>query len=138
MLDFSTELGGRVRQMLESEQVVWLTTVGRDGTPQPRPVWFLWDGSSVLIYSRPDTYKLRHLTRNRRVSLSFNSDPDAHHVAVLTGEAAVVEDVPSGADNPDYLGKYRAGIANIGMTQESFGQAFSVAIRVNLTRMRGL
>ena len=137
MLDFSTELGEQVRKLLESEQVVWLTTVGRDGTPQPRPVWFLWDGSSVLIYSRPDTHKLRHLARNGRVSLSFNSDPDAHHFAVLTGDATVVDDTPRGDDNPDYLEKYRAGIANIGMTPESFGQAFSVPVRVNPTRLRG-
>ena len=138
MLDFSTELGGRVRQMLESEQVVWLTTVGREGTPQPRPVWFLWDGSSVLIYSRPDTYKLRHLARNGRVSLSFNSDPDAHHFGVLTGDAQIVADVPRPDDHPEYLEKYRAGIARIGMTPEGFGDDYSVAIRVTPTSMRGL
>ena len=87
MIDYSTELGRRVLGLLDSEQVIWLTTVDSKGAPQPRPVWFLWDGSSLLVYSRPDAYKLRHLARNARVSLNFNSDPEAHQVAVLVGEA---------------------------------------------------
>ena len=73
MIDFSTKLGKRVREQLRSERVVWLTTVSRDGTPQPRPVWFFWDGQSVVIYSEPDTYKVRHIRRNPRVSLHFNT-----------------------------------------------------------------
>lgn len=137
MLDLSTELGSRTRKLLESEQIVWLTTVGRDGTPQPRPVWFLWDGASVLIYSRPETNKLRHIARSGRVSLNFNSDPEAEEFAVLTGEARIVSDAPRGDDNPEYLDKYRAGIAHIGMTPEGFGRDFSVAIRVTPTKMRG-
>ena len=138
MLDLSTELGSRVRRLLESRQIVWLTTVGRDGTPQPRPVWFLWDGTSVLIYSMPGTNKLRHLARSGRVSLNFNSDPDATEVAVLTGEAKIVADAPRADDHPEYLEKYRAGIAHIGMTPEGFGRDYSVAIRVTPTGMRGM
>ena len=75
MIDFTTDLGKRVLDLLDSEQVIWLTTVDSKGSPQPRPVWFLWDGSSLLIYSSSDVHKLRHLARNARVSLNFNSDP---------------------------------------------------------------
>ena len=54
MLDFSTDLGRRIARQLESERVIWLTTVGSDNTPQPRPVWFVWDGTSLLVYSQPE------------------------------------------------------------------------------------
>ena len=40
--DAGTPFGDRVRERLVDEQVIWLTTVGADGTPQPNPVWFLW------------------------------------------------------------------------------------------------
>ena len=35
--DPSTTFGKRVRERLAEEIVVWLTTVGADGTPQPNP-----------------------------------------------------------------------------------------------------
>ncbi len=138
MIDFSTELGRRVLGLLDSEQVIWLTTVDSKATPQPRPVWFLWDGSSLLVYSSPDAYKLRHLAGNERVSLNFNSDPEAHHVAVLVGEARVDPDAPRADRESRYMEKYREGIAGLGMTPESFGLAYSVAVRVTPERIRGL
>ena len=78
MIDFSTEFGRRVAGLLESERVIWLTTAGPDNTPQPRPVWFLWDGTSILIYSQPKTYKLIHIARIPNVSFNFNTDSEAH------------------------------------------------------------
>ena len=51
--DRATEAGERFRRRLSGEMMIWLTTVGRDGTPQPNPVGFLWDGGdSLLIYSQ--------------------------------------------------------------------------------------
>ncbi|HLB63928.1 MAG TPA: pyridoxamine 5'-phosphate oxidase family protein, partial [Anaerolineales bacterium] len=75
MIDFSTELGERALRLLREETVIWLTTVAQDGTPQPRPVWFLWDGRSLLIYSRPKAHKIHHLEQRPQVALSFNTDP---------------------------------------------------------------
>jgi predicted pyridoxine 5'-phosphate oxidase superfamily flavin-nucleotide-binding protein len=39
--DSGTAFGERVRRRLREEQVIWITTVGKDGTPQPNPVGFL-------------------------------------------------------------------------------------------------
>ena len=52
------EISRKVKQRLRRELVIWLTTVRRDGMPQPTPVWFLWDGDTFLIYSQPNTRKL--------------------------------------------------------------------------------
>ena len=51
--DTTTDFGRRVERRLRDEYLVWLTTVRADGLPQPSPVWFLWDGETVLIYSQP-------------------------------------------------------------------------------------
>ena len=137
MFDFSTEFGQRALRQLQSEPVIWFTTVGRDGTPQPRPVWFYWDGTSLLIYSQPDTHKVRHLSQSPKVSVNFSSDPDGHEVTVFTGEARVDPSVPPANDHPEYLEKYREAIAHLEMTPEAFANDYSVAITVMPGRMRG-
>jgi hypothetical protein len=40
--------GERVRRRLTGGMTIRLTTVGRDGTPQPNLVGFLWDGGDSL------------------------------------------------------------------------------------------
>jgi PPOX class probable F420-dependent enzyme len=54
-IDTSTPFGQRVVQRLREDVVIWLTTVRADGTPEPSPVWFLWDQETFLIYSLRDT-----------------------------------------------------------------------------------
>ena len=41
MPEFTGEFGQRAAERLRTEEVIWLTTVGNDGMPQPSPVWFL-------------------------------------------------------------------------------------------------
>ena len=137
MIDLATEFGRRVAQKLKTEQVIWLTTVGPGNTPQPRPVWFWWDGTSVLIYSKPKGHKLRHIRRYPNVSLHFNSDAEANEVAVLVGRAIVARTAPAANDHKEYLRKYRKGIAGLGMTPKDFGEDYSVAIVVTPARLRG-
>ena len=137
MIDLATEFGRRVAQKLKTEQVIWLTTVGPGNTPQPRPVWFWWDGTSVLIYSKPKGHKLRHIRRYPNVSLHFNSDAEANEVAVLVGRAIVARTAPAANDHEEYLRKYRKGIAGLGMTPKDFGEDYSVAIVVTPARLRG-
>ncbi|MCC7354693.1 MAG: TIGR03667 family PPOX class F420-dependent oxidoreductase [Anaerolineae bacterium] len=137
MLDFNSEFGRKVAQRLQTEHVVWLTTVASDGTPQPRPVWFLWNGETFLIFSQPDTYKLKHIARNRRVSLHLNSDEHGGGITVITGDAHIAEDPPFASDVQAYMDKYRDGIKDIGMTPADFTRSYSVAIRVKPVNLRG-
>src|SRR5688500_8961308 len=101
-----TEFGARAARHLTSDVVAWLTLVDGSGTPQPAPVWFLWDGSAALGYSMGTAKRLEHLRANPRVALHFDSEDDAAHVVVLTGEATVEADAPVVHENPEYLAKY--------------------------------
>jgi PPOX class probable F420-dependent enzyme len=136
-IDTSTEFGQRAARHLAEDRIVWLTTVDPDGTPQPSPVWFLWDGETALIYSQPNTPKLRNIEQNPRVSLNFAGDGYGGDIVILTGEAAIHPDGAKANAVPGYVEKYRDGMQRIGMTPDGFAQAYSVPVRVRPTRLRG-
>jgi PPOX class probable F420-dependent enzyme len=136
-IDTGSEFGARVARRLADDTIGWLTTVSADGTPQPSPIWFLWDGETVLIYSQPNTPKLRHIAANPRVSLNLYGNGRGGDIIILTGEAQVDEAAPSSAALPAYQDKYAAGIRQLGMTAESFAQAYSVPIRFRPAKLRG-
>lgn len=137
MIDLTTDFGQRVQQRLEEEQIIWLTSVGSDGTPQPRPVWFLWDGQTLLIYSRPNTAKLRHIAANPYVALHFDGDGKGGDIVVLTGEAVITAGASPADQNQKYVEKYSQGIERINHSPSQFAQNYSVAIRVRPKRLRG-
>jgi PPOX class probable F420-dependent enzyme len=136
-IDTSTEFGERVIRHLEDDRIIWLTTVGPDSTPQPSPVWFLWDGDAVLIFSQPNTPKLRNTRANPRVSLGFNSNANGGDVVIFNGDASIDLDAPAAKDTPAYIEKYTPGLRGISMTPEEFTAAYSVPVRVRPTALRG-
>lgn len=137
MLDLNTEFGVRADRRLRQELMIWLTTVRADLTPQPSPVWFLWNGSTILIYSRPDTPKVRNITSQPRVALHLDGDGQGGNVVILTGEAVIDKNPPPLTDVADYITKYRESIKRINTTPEILAQTFSIAIRITPTRIWG-
>ena len=137
MIDFASRFGRRVNRRLSSEKIMWLTTVDSRNTPQPRPVWFHWDGQTVMIFSERNTAKLRHIARNPLVALNFNTDDDGDDVGVMTGEAKILGEPPPAARVKAYLRKYQKGVKDIGMTVPQFTAAFAVPILVSLRAIRG-
>jgi PPOX class probable F420-dependent enzyme len=135
--DRSTAFGERVRRRLASEMAIWLTTVGRDGAPQPNPVGFLWDGGdSLLVYSQAGARRLENIQRQPLVSLNFDSN-GGEDVVVLTGTAEVLDGYPAVPGNAAWLEKYGKAIdARFGSAAE-FAERFSVPVRIRLARVRG-
>ena len=132
-----TEFGARAARHLTDDVVAWLTIVDGSGTPQPAPVWFLWDGSSILVYSQGEAKRLAHLRANPRVALHFNSNDGGGDIVVLTGEAEVVPDEPPVPQNPEYLAKYGDRITAGWQTAENFASTYSVPLRIRPRRLRG-
>ena len=98
LLDLSTEFGARADRRLRDELIGWLVTVNPAGAPVPVPVWFLWDGAgSLLIYSRPNTAKLRNIAAGPRVSVHLDGDGAGGDVVVVSGRARISDD--PGADS---------------------------------------
>ena len=137
-IDTTTEFGERTVRRLEKELIGWLTTVDASGGPQPSPIWFVWDGETALIYSQPNTPKLRHIAVNPRVSLHLDGNGHGGDIIILTGEARIDEAAPASSRVPDYQSKYHHAIVNeLKMTAESFAQSYSVPIRFTPAKLRG-
>ncbi len=136
-IDTSTEFGERVERHLVDDRIVWLSTADPDGTPQPSPVWFLWDGDTVLMYSQPNTPKVRNIEANPQISLHFNCNENGGDVIIMTAEAQVDDDTPPASDVVAYIEKYTEGLNGISMSPQNFSAAYSVPIRARLTSLRG-
>jgi len=136
-IDTGSDFGGRAARRLRDELIYWLVTVGLDGTPQPSPVWALWDGETFLIYSRPDTPKLRNIAAHPRVALHLDGDGRGGDIVIVTGDARIAADAPAADRVAVYVAKYREAMQRIGMTPESFARAYSVAVRVTPAHLRG-
>jgi PPOX class probable F420-dependent enzyme len=137
MIDLTTSFGKLVTRRLEEERIIWLTTVDVHRKPQPRPVWFLWDGKTILIFSREAGYKVKHIQNNPMVSLNLDSDGKGGNIVVLLGEASL-ENSPIPTEQIErYLEKYSQGLERINMTPDEFQSNYSIAIRITPTSMRG-
>ncbi|HEX8998037.1 MAG TPA: TIGR03667 family PPOX class F420-dependent oxidoreductase [Ktedonobacterales bacterium] len=135
--DPSTPFGARVAARLRDESTIWIVTVGADGTPQPNPVWFLWDGLSFLIYSLPDAARVAHIRRNPRVALHFDSDGEGEDIIVFTGQASEAPDAPSADQNPAYIAKYGEQIKEISGDPAAMAAQYSLALRIRPDKVRG-
>lgn len=134
----SGPFGERVARRLREEIVIWLTTVAADGTPQPNPVWFLWDGaSSLLVYNRADAVRLRHVAHRPNVSLNLDGNGKGGDIVVLAGTAQRDDSLAPPDANDDYLGKYRADMERVSGSVEEFAAQYPVPLRIEIRRIRG-
>ena len=128
MDNLSTEQRGRVEERLRTDQIVWFGTVRDDGQPHLVPVWFLWDGDAVLVFTKADQ-KVRNLRGNPRATLHFNSTPHGGDVVVMEGEAELLAQPSAEVASPAYVQKYAEGIQSLGMTPESMTAEYGQPIR---------
>lgn len=138
MIDLNSKFGRTVKRLLKDQYVLWLTTMDSNLTPQPRPVWFIWDNDSFLIFSKPDAYKVRHIAKNPNVALHFNTDETGDkHVIVFTAEARMDVNCPPAHKVTAYFKKYKTGTTDLDMTPEEFSAQYSTAIRITPANVRG-
>ena len=138
VFDFNSELGQKAARLIEQNYVAWLTTVDSSLTPQPRPVWFIREQDSFLIFSKPDAHKVRHLRERPRAALHFNTDKTGDEdVIVFLGSATIDEGAAPAYEARAYVRKYRSGMKALEMTPEEFSREYSVAIRFRPDSLRG-
>jgi PPOX class probable F420-dependent enzyme len=134
MLDLSTDQGKHIDARLRSEFIIWLSTVRPDGRPHLVPVWFLWNGSEVLIFSQPNNQKIRNLRKNPNVRLALESFGKGEDVVMFDGKARLAPVHSVAATLPEYAQKYSAMIREMGWTPDSMAAEYSQPIYITPER----
>jgi len=129
-----TEVPAHAAERLRTERTIWLATVAGDASPSVRPLWFVWEGDSILLYSQPGTAKIRHIERNPSVCLHLDPDDWGEDVVVVTGVARLAPERPP-PDQGEYARKYAAGFEHLGMTPAEYAADYSVPIVVDVRRV---
>jgi len=124
------------QEHLEWDIVGWLTTHAPDGRLQSSPISFLWEDGTILIYSQPDTGKLRNIAAHPEVSFTLQADPHADHALIMEGRAAVDPATPPSDRHPAYAAKYREPLAHWGLDVARTAAEFCVPVRITPTRIR--
>jgi PPOX class probable F420-dependent enzyme len=123
----------QTQSRLKKELVIWIVTAGKDLHPQAVPVWFLWDGTSFLIYAQAGI-KVRHVQENPNVELHLNTDEVGADVVRISGRATIPKRFPAARKHPGFLRKYRSEILNEGMTLEGYSETYLYPITVRRLR----
>jgi PPOX class probable F420-dependent enzyme len=127
----------RLQRFLETEPVIWLSTTSVDGAPYLVPTWFAWDGTTIVIRSKPGARKVRNLRHDPRTMVALGDAEDDFDVGLLRATADV--DVPSKAPAlpAAFLLKYGTRIAELGLTPAEFAATYSATIRLTPERALG-
>jgi PPOX class probable F420-dependent enzyme len=74
-------------------------TTGPDG-PHVAPVWFVWDGQAIWVYSLIRSQRWANVSRDPRVAVVVDDGHHYHelHGVEIEGQAAVVGPVPRTGD----------------------------------------
>jgi PPOX class probable F420-dependent enzyme len=123
-----------VTARLHAEPIIWLSSVRPDGRPHLVPVWFLWDGSTILIFSKADQ-KIRNIRQNQHVSLALNANDHGEDIVIIDGLAAISSGDASPA-MPAYTAKYAELLVRLGYSGEQMGEVYNQVIRVTPTKLR--
>lgn len=122
---------------LERDAVVWLSSIRPDGGPHLVPLWFVWDGVSILVFSKPHAQKVRNLRADPRVMVAVGEPGDEFDVELIEAIAELAQ-VPTRRVLPEaFACKYADLAARAGITFDRFVAVYSQPIWIHPSRWLG-
>ncbi len=135
ILDLTKERDTHINERLHNDIVIWLNSVHPAGKPHAVVVWFLWDGETILIFSRPNSQKVRNLQKNPHVLLAVDNTNGGSDPITLEGTATLLAPGEADTTHGAFVKKYGERIKEeIGSTPEQMAAEYSQPIRITLTR----
>lgn len=133
MLDLTREWNQHLDQRLRTEPLIWLSSTRPDGRPHLVPVWFWWDGATILVFSLPHTQKIRNIQHNPVVMVALESANQGNEIMLMEGHAELVTDPVVRATMPAFADKYAALRTR---SAEAWAARFSQPIRITPLRFK--
>lgn len=92
--------------ILDSNAILHLASLGPDGQPEVHPVWFAWDGSHVKVSTTTARQKHRNIERDRRVAGTMLDPTNDYRYLEIRGEVERIEPDPEKAFIDELAQKY--------------------------------
>lgn len=124
----------RADGFLRTEPVVWLSTVCPDGRPHLVPIWFWWDGTALLIASKPNARKIANLRANPSCMLAVGDAAADFDVALIEARAELTSIPTRALLDAGLFGKYRDKMLAIGLQRDEFEATYCQVIRITPNR----
>jgi PPOX class probable F420-dependent enzyme len=137
--------GRHALSRLETAFAAWLTTVTPDGQPQSMPIWFVWEpggegeaagDGEIVIYGDHRARRNQNIEANPKVSFNIAVDDGGEDFVAIQGTARIDPEYPPVGENRRYLAKYGETIDRFYGGPATFGQTYSMPIRITPTRGR--
>jgi hypothetical protein len=77
------------QELLHSTNLARLAYTWHDGTPRVIPIWFHWDGETIVLGTPPNAPKVYVLPTNSRVALTIDRNEFPYHALLIRGTAHV-------------------------------------------------
>lgn len=124
----------RAESFLRIEPVVWLSTVCPDGRPHLVPIWFWWDGTALLIASKPNARKIANLRMNPSCMLAVGDAAADFDVALIEARAELTSIPTRALLDAGLFRKYRDKMLAIGLERDEFEATYCQVIRITPNR----
>ncbi|HEU5305787.1 MAG TPA: pyridoxamine 5'-phosphate oxidase family protein [Acidimicrobiia bacterium] len=122
------------REVLETAELSWITTVRADGRPHVTPLVTVWDDDALHFCTGPEEQKAHNLAANPNVAVTTGAnDWDEGLDVVVEGTAVRVTDRDTlerlaRAWSEKWDGRWTFGVTDGGFTHEDHGDAPDVAV----------
>src|SRR5260370_9519675 len=85
-----------VDEFLTTERTCRVATVSRDGRPHVKPLWFVWDGTSLWLNSVVRSQRWTDLERDPRIAVVIDAGVEFSELrgVELSGAVVPVGDIP--------------------------------------------
>jgi len=88
----ATAISEKFNDLLESNALAHIATIGPKGEPQTSPVWFGWDGKHILFSQTKDRQKYRNLSRDPHIALSIVDPNDPYRYLEVRGTVEHIDE----------------------------------------------
>lgn len=80
--------------ILQSQALSYLATLGPKGEPQVSAVWFLWDGTHLLFAFNRKRQKYRNVSRDSRVAVALADIANPYRALEIRGRVVRMDEDP--------------------------------------------
>jgi PPOX class probable F420-dependent enzyme len=78
--------------LLQSQALAHVATIGPNGEPQTNPNWFDWDGTSILLTQTKSRQKYQNVQRSPQVALSIVDPTNPYRYLEVRGKVIRVDE----------------------------------------------